>query len=420
MKRILVYRYIDIFNKTDYKTVWRTFQKNYSGCCPNFGNKLWYQGLISEISSEDNFIDFYDKEMSIDMINSSFDFMLAPMANVFSVDFIFGIESFIEFINKLRIPVFVISCGASANSYDDLDELINSIGNISKKFIKAVYDTGGDLALRGYFTGEFFKRLGFLNPSIVGCPSLFQIGRGLKITNSKVEKEEFKVALNGDLKLAYHFLKKYDGLFYDQDIMFRYLYDPTLFSKDDNCLKNALKIDRAFPDLGTFFADLLSDDRIRLIADMWDWQYSLINEGCVFSFGTRIHGNIMSLLSQIPCVIINVDTRVKEMAEFYNIPNIDISHISNKKIDLFELYTKTDYTSFNSTYNQKYDEFEKYLIKCGIVDKINSNNKFLFCSDGNYPKTAQHETMVYSKIVKKYKAFFEIINMFLKAKNKHK
>ena len=398
MKRILVYRYIDIFNKTDYKTVWRTFQKNYSGCCPNFGNKLWYQGLISEISSEDNFIDFYDKEMSIDMINSSFDFMLAPMANVFSVDFIFGIESFIEFINKLRIPVFVISCGASANSYDDLDELINSIGNISKKFIKAVYDTGGDLALRGYFTGEFFKRLGFLNPSVVGCPSLFQIGRGLKITNSKVEKEEFKVALNGDLKLAYHFLKKYDGLFYDQDIMFRYLYDPTLFSKDDNCLKNALKIDRAFPDLGTFFADLLSDDRIRLIADMWDWQYSLINEGCVFSFGTRIHGNIMSLLSQIPCVIINVDTRVKEMAEFYNIPNIDISHISNKKIDLFELYTKTDYTSFNSTYNQKYDEFEKYLIKCGIVDKINSNNKFLFCSDGNYPKTAQHETMVYSKI----------------------
>ena len=59
MSNILIYRKIDIFNNTDYINLHNTFEKKFGGECPNFGNKLWYQGLISEISTSENEITYY-------------------------------------------------------------------------------------------------------------------------------------------------------------------------------------------------------------------------------------------------------------------------------------------------------------------------------------------------------------------------
>lgn len=64
--------------------------------------------------------------------------------------------------------------------------MVKSTGNVSKRFISTIYKTGGQFALRGWFTAEFFKKLGFDNPAVVGCPSLYQLGRNLKITKKKL------------------------------------------------------------------------------------------------------------------------------------------------------------------------------------------------------------------------------------------
>lgn len=65
--------------------------------------------------------------------------------------------NWVIFFEKIKIPVFIISCGVQADSYEDLNDLVKSTGNVSKRFISTIYKTGGQFALRGWFTAEFLK-----------------------------------------------------------------------------------------------------------------------------------------------------------------------------------------------------------------------------------------------------------------------
>lgn len=146
---------------------------------------MWYQGLISEISTDDNEITYYDQKMKQEEINEKFDMVIYPMANIFSKEFSTYLDELSNFFEKIKISVFIISCCVQADSYEDLNDLVKSTGNVSKRFISTIYKTGGQFALSGWFTAEFFKKLGFDNPAVVGCPSLYQLGRNLKITKKR-------------------------------------------------------------------------------------------------------------------------------------------------------------------------------------------------------------------------------------------
>lgn len=411
MKKILIYKYIDIFNASDYSTLNQTFKNKYNGQCPNFGNKLWYQGLISEISTEDNYLTYYNNNISIEQINSEFDMILYPMANIFSTTFAQYLPSMTDFFNRIKIPVYIISCGAEANTYDELNQLVSAIGDVSTDFIKSIYNTNGDFALRGYFTAEFFNELGFNNLNVVGCPSLFQNGSSLFISNSKIKREDFCAAINGRFDLAVPLLKDYNSIYYDQDILFDIMYNKEYYDQLKDGIKGNLRWLRT-SGFKLFLPELILSNRIRLLADMWDWRYSLQHEEITFSFGTRIHGNIMALLSGIPCVIVNIDTRVKEMAEFYNIPNIDYfeaTKLSQTPNALYDLYLKTDYSDFNRTYPGKFNSFNEFLQKCGIVDSINTNNSFWDKSNGEYPVSAIDEAIAKSKEIMNNKLVYSLL-----------
>ena len=98
-------------------------------------------------------------------------------------------------------------------------------------------------------------------------------------------------------------------------------------------------------------------------------------EGIDFSFGSRIHGTIMPILSGVPSMIVPCDARTREMAEFFNIPMYDAE--SQKSCDLYELYCQTDYTKFNENFASLYDAFEDFLVDHNIVDRINPSNVFM-------------------------------------------
>lgn len=234
MKKILIFKRIDIWNITNYNNI----HKKFGNSCPNFGNKLWYQGLISEISTSDNVLEYYDYSMKPEEINEKYDLVIYPMANIFSREFSKGLSGISNFIKQLKIPVFIISCGMQLENNEKLSDLCRDIGEVSKEFITAVYETGGQFALRGYETARFFEQLGYKNPAVVGCPSLFQCGRRLNITKKAVDKERFKPAVNGSVDIAFDAMNLYDNsIYYDQDLYANLLYNRDYY---DNCT-NQLK-----------------------------------------------------------------------------------------------------------------------------------------------------------------------------------
>lgn len=400
MKRILIHMNIeesgeyDIFNQTDIEKLKKTIAKKENKQCPNFGNRLWFQALISEIQNENNILEYYEYFMTKDYINHNYDLIIAPMANIFSVQFAPILEELTEKFENITIPVYVIACGVQANSYDDLDELCRVLKKSASKFIRCVYNTGGEFALRGYFTKEFFDRLGFHSAVVTGCPSLYQMGQNLKIEKKQLKENEMKVIFNGIVSDYYYVMKKYPtAQFFAQHEFFQELYDRNYFDNDYKLLlKKMIKI------YGSAGVKLLAEDKIKLIPDMNIWREYLIKEKFNFSFGKRIHGTIMPILAGIPAVIEVCDSRTKEMAEFFDIPHINVGENTKFK-SLHDIYEWMDYSRFNKNYNERYETYQKFLRKCGIVKKINANN--LFFHDLNEVKIESENINELSRLAQK-------------------
>lgn len=381
MRKILIHMSIvesgeyDIFHMTDPEKWDEVVNNKYGRNCFNVGNKLWFQAIISEISTEDNQIFYYNSDMTFEEINSDYDMVIAPMANVFSEGYTDLLDKLATHFEKVKIPVYVIACGVQADNYDYLDELCTSIGEKSKRFIRAIYNTGGEFALRGFFTKEFFKKLGFNSAVVTGCPSLFQFGADFakNINTSKVSIDEFKPAFNGVISDYLLYMKEYSSSeFFDQNHYYNILNSRDYLS--EKSVKQLLK-DYSYEELL-----YISNNRVKLFPDMVCWMNYLKNNDFAFSFGERIHGNIMPILAGIPALVIAHDSRTREMAEYFNIPTITKAEINNNT-SLYDLYLNTDYSKFVNSFSDKYNRFEQFLISCGVVSKANTENVFMSCDN---------------------------------------
>ncbi len=425
MKRILIYRNINeneyaIYQKTNYETLNDIIQSERKGNCPNYGNKVWLQALISEITTPEIKYEFWNESMSFEYINSNFDCMIKPSANIFSTLFADRLEEVTEFFSNIKIPIYIIACGIQLDKYQDMDKVINAIRKPATKFIDTVYSTGGEFALRGNITKEFFDKLGFQSAVVTGCPSIFQMGRDLKVEKKNVAREDFKAIINGQNYLMstgfyMNIFDRYKGsVFIDQDHYYDYLYNPNFFNSNSFSVKDMIK---RVKDKGYLGLDLVSSNRLFLFADVPNWMQYLINENYAFSFGARIHGNIVSILSGIPAMVHCCDCRTFEMAELFDIPHIEDSQLAKKK-DLYDIYNELDYSKFNNTFKEKYDFFQQFFIDHGLIDTtLNRDNIFLSMAnnnDGELPYVVNDkELKKMNDALVKHKLLYKFENRFM-------
>ncbi len=399
------------FRPTDYSALAERARKELDGKIPNFGNKVWLQGIISAITVPENTYEYGYEDLTEDYINNNFDCVLLPLANCFHKGWIQYLEKRASYIEKIRIPVYVIACGIQAKSYDELNELVATLKEPATRFIKSVYDTGGEFALRGYFTQEFFRRLGFKEAVVTGCPSLYQMGRNLLISNDKVSQKDFTATINGTFKLPVSHKNIKTSDFICQDKYGKFLYDPEFIKNNPFTLRRVLKyVKRGDYD----FVQALADNRIKLFADTQQWMSYYVQNKVAFSFGSRIHGTIMPILSEVPSLCYTMDARTREMAEFFDIPHIKSSN-SLKKKDLYDWYLETDYSIFNQNFSKRFDAFEGFLRKCGLVENINQENIFMSREKTNVDMPAivnRVEIDELSSLIKKNKLIINTLDLY--------
>ena len=376
-KKILIWKDVskggdlDIFYNMDYSTICHDVKTRFNDICPNWGNKLWFQGLISAIQSDENILTFRTNE-NIDFINNNYDLIIYPMANFFGTDYKNNMYSLAETFQQIKIPTYIIACGAQANSYDDLNNLIKDIGEPAKHFISSIYETGGEFALRGHFTKQFFDELGFHSAVVTGCPSMFQLGRDFKITNIKVSEKDFKPCFNGKISLLDSSIEKFDTYYFDQDNYFYKIYDSTYDVKTD--YKSLL---RYYRHETMYSIKLLAENKIAHIPNLNQWRSFLKNGNFNYSFGSRIHGSIMAILAGVPATVVAVDTRTKEMADFFDIPYImPKRNVKYSNKDIYQNYLNADFKKFNATFAEKFDFYENFFIQHDIVKSVNQSNEF--------------------------------------------
>lgn len=238
MSRVLIWNRIrpgselDIFHTTDYAGLYDHVMTKWNGGCQNWGNRLWFQGIYSALDTGENTYDFLPDTIDFEKINSEYDFIILSMANIFHSEYVSGMRAYAELFQNIRIPVYVIACGVQADSYDALQDVVSTLREDAGRFIRSVYQTGGEFALRGYFTKEFFDCLGFHSAVVTGCPSLYQLGPDFRVAKEQVKFSELRPVFNGRIRNFSGLMDAFpESVFMDQDELVEPLFHP-------ECLKD--------------------------------------------------------------------------------------------------------------------------------------------------------------------------------------
>ena len=132
--------------------------------------------------------------------------------------------------------------------------------------------------------------------------------------------------------------------------------------------KNSGKLDFSENDLK--FKEFINDKNIKkiiYIEDIYE-QAKFLNENIDFTYGTRIHGSVLTLMSEVPTLLVYWDDRTRELGEELCIPSIPQSRfkeiLEQKKINNLIDFVKFDVDAFNTNrknkatiLNNKFKEF---------------------------------------------------------------
>ncbi|WP_210604470.1 polysaccharide pyruvyl transferase family protein [Brevibacterium oceani] len=336
----------------------------------NTGNVAFPYGIFRNLSGEQTQVesDWYGARLpDADAVNENYSMYILPMANDMGAHFAGEMRRLTSFIKQLEIPVVVIGIGG-AFSIDEKFDSSFTFDRTVKDFIKAVLDRSASVGLRGEISGRYLKHLGFQEGrhfEVIGDPTLYDLGPELSIrdvpdlTDAKITYNMTPKAPQSALQFLTKIAATYTSSVYiPQDIgeFCKYYYgtiDP-----------NANMARETVPNFPKTLTDTpYATGRIKFFFDFISWVNYMAEQD--FSIGTRIHGNIIPTYAGIPSLTLAYGSRLKELAEYHNLPHLDASAI-NPDADLSDLVSKFDFNSPKNVHESNFEHFTSFLDKNGL------------------------------------------------------
>lgn len=307
----------------------------------------------------------------IHRINEEFDHFVVPLANAFRPSFQPNLQRLTRVVSGLDMPVTVTGVG-SQHKLDGTTRDDDPIAEDVKAFMKAVLDRSASVGVRGELTAEYLASLGFgaEHVDVIGCPSVFLRGRNPIVTRKSG-------ALNTDSSIAMSVSPYVTRM---ADIVERHTerYPKLMYiPQNDTDLSTMLwgQNPGSIPDKRRpihIDHPLYTEDRMRFPLDPRTWIEYL--EGFDFSFGTRIHGTISSILAGTPAMLFAHDSRTQELADYHAIPHKRITEVS-AETDAAELVADCDYSEFNARLPETFDRFTAFLEKNDLAHIYQPGNE---------------------------------------------
>jgi hypothetical protein len=295
-------------------------------------------------------------------IDEEFDHLVLPLANAFRPDFRKGLDILSTLIEKLTIPVTVLSVGAQASLARGTAEL-SPLDESVLRFGRAVLERSPSIGVRGDLTAEYLTKLGLRDVEVIGCPSTFFHGPHVRVDKPRDDidhsaRVSFSVTPQvlemGDVTMRH--VRRFANLTYipqDQSTLQLMLWGNPRGGFDAQA---AMPFHPAHPvfrrDLARFFVD----------PQPWIDYLSTVD----FAFGDRIHGNIAAILAGTPALLLAHDSRTLELARYHSIPYVLISDLE-PEMDAVDFYRMADFTAFNVGQQARWEKFERYLSTQGLA-----------------------------------------------------
>ncbi|CAB4330011.1 unannotated protein [freshwater metagenome] len=296
-------------------------------------------------------------------ISDHFDVMIVPLANAFRIGYEGTLRRLTELIENLTIPVVILGVGAQAPLGQDFSSL-ESIRSDVVRFVRSVLARSPSIGVRGELTLNYLTSLGFSEVEVIGCPSMFVHGMELplRLLPTRIDHQS-KIALTvspyvpGLNELLISSVRDYENLdYFVQDIV-------TL-----KMIAHGKSVRANLDYLGMpNYSDhpLFVSHRAKFHFDVTSWRKDIA--GYDFSFGTRIHGTIAALTSGTPATLIAHDSRTKELADYFNIPHVDLVTAQTYS-SATELAAHWDPTRMVSGHAERFTRFAGFLNMHGLAN----------------------------------------------------
>ncbi len=290
------------------------------------------------------------------------DHLVIPLANAFRQSFVARLETLAGIMERQRRPVTILGVGAQERvvgrpARPELDSAVT-------RFVRAALERGPSIGVRGERTAAYLADLGFGDDvvDVIGCPSMFMWGPRLQ-----VERRLPTLDARSPISLNISpYVSRIGQVSLDQAARYPNL---TYTAQDHRTL--TLMLEGHYPPGQRVGADnpttldhpLVAENRVRLYLDPQPWIRAL--RTVEFSFGTRIHGNIVALLAGTPAVVLAHDSRTLELAEYHGIPYRVLDR-SLPHPDAAELYAEADFGPLNAGHAERWARFQAFLAKHGL------------------------------------------------------
>lgn len=336
----------------------------------NIGNMLFPHSIARCLMREDTEIhtfvvrDDYS-ERAMKKIDETYDCLVLPFANAFRVSFVKDLRAVTRLVGNLTIPCIVVGVGAQAN----LDKMPKNkeLADAVKEFMKTILEKSAKVGLRGEFTADYLRSLGFQaerDYTVIGCPSMYLYGG--KLPEMKVAEltERSSVSTNSKVQLPQKFhdfmarsWKSLENYYYIPQVLqeIRLMYMGEVMPYDYHQLPGNFPI---LPD-----HDIYKEGRGVSFLDVPSWLRFLGERE--FSFGSRIHGNIAAILAGTPCFIVVSDQRIRELAEYHRIPHIMMNELTDDT-SIFKLHEHADFSGIAKGHAERFAHYLDFLHENGL------------------------------------------------------
>lgn len=361
MARILLRAHKDPFRVVRPR---RVLKQNLIG--NNVGNLLFSSAGYKLLQTADTEVEvglMKGGKAEAERINATVDHVVIPLANAFRPSYAETLDRMSETIEALTVPVTVLGVGAQLRLDGKVGRL-EGVKDSVTRFVRAVLDRSPSIGVRGEFTEAYLRGLGFGDVEVIGCPSVFLRGPGLRVEKRVAElTPASRISLNlspyvpGLGPIVERHTARYTNLRYaaqHREALGMLLArrhrsaasasgEPLLPSHHDH--------------------PLVRDGRTSFFVDPEPWIRHLA--GFDYSFGTRIHGNIAALLAGTPATVLAHDSRTLELVRFYDIPHRTMQQVG-PDTDAAELHAEADFTAFNTRHQERFDLLAGFLGAHGL------------------------------------------------------
>ena len=350
--------------------------------CGNNGNLLFKNAVAKTLYIEKNMIEylhFYNQSCpnvanayshnNIDAINERFDALILSEADLFNRSYKERFPYFTAALRKIKIPVIMIGVGMASSLGKEI-LVSSSIDSDVKKFVAALLDHSASIGVRGHCTGQYLRRLGFSSEQIdvIGCPTMFTNGKHLVLKGKIGTENEFRqsfVTFNGTLNKpnAARLLSSHDNhAFLPQDSfeLFSALFEDI---SDKSIFHNML------------YHPALRPEKVRFFTNVPQWRKCV--GSAAFSFGSRVHGNLIALISGTPAYVLVTDARTEELVQYHEIP---YTYAIPDDASLYDIYAGADYTNTLRGHAARFARYRAFLDKNNLyhcyMDEDSRNDAF--------------------------------------------